>query len=215
MSITSTQLPISTLVREATSEAHSRAESTGFVTHLMAGHLSLTAFTALVRQHRAIYASLERLGKRVEDQPGAAALVRPELARSSALHRDLADLTDLTGAVPEIEPATRRYTERMDAINNLPGYAAHAYTRYLGDLSGGQVIRTMMQRHYGLTTGLSFYTFDQIEKIPPFKASYREALDALPLDDAGRERLVTEAREAFAFNEAVFTDLGKRFPPAA
>ena len=207
--------PVSTLLREATQDAHSRAETTPFVTDLMSGRLSIAAFTALAAQHQAIYAALEDLGRRVAAQSGADALVRPELERCAALTEDLRMLTG-EGPVPAVLAATERYTRRLNSLDDLTGYAAHAYTRYLGDLSGGQAIKRMMQRHYGMTdAGLAFYVFEQIEKIPPFKAAYRTALDALPLDPAGRERLVAEARAAFGYNEAVFIELGEQFRPAA
>ncbi|UFU02809.1 biliverdin-producing heme oxygenase [Ruania suaedae] len=214
MSLVAAAAPVSTLLREATAQAHERAENTGFVQHLMSGRLTVEAFTALVAQHHAIYLSLEALGARVRDLPGADRLVRPELLRSPALARDLAHLS-ADRAAPPATAATRAYVARLDELHDLPGYAAHAYTRYLGDLSGGQIVKTMMQRHYGLgEQGLSFYTFEQIEKIPPYKSGYRAALDALDLDEQERARLVEEARAAFAFNEAVFTDLGELYPPA-
>ena len=207
--------PVSTLLREATQDAHSRAETTPFVTDLMSGRLSIAAFTALAAQHQAIYTALEDLGRRVATHPGADALVRPELERGAALTEDLRMLTG-ENPEPPVLAATERYTHRLNTLDDLTGYAAHAYTRYLGDLSGGQAIKRMMQRHYGMTDeGLAFYTFAQIEKIPPYKASYRAALDALPLDKTGRERLVAEARAAFGYNEAVFAELGKQFRPAA
>lgn len=207
--------PVSTLLREATREAHSRAETSPFVTDLMCGRLSIAAFTALAAQHQAIYAALEDLGRRIADRPGASELVRPELERSAALAEDLEALTG-EDPVPPVLAATRQYTDRLNNIDDLAGYAAHAYTRYLGDLSGGQAIKRMMQRHYGMAEdGLAFYTFAGIEKIPPFKAAYRSALDELPLDPAGRERLVAEARAAFGYNEAVFVELGEQFRPAA
>src|SRR5699024_257501 len=97
--------------------------------------LSVAAFTALAAQHQAIYAALEDLGRRVADQPGAAALVRPELERRAALADDLRALTG-RGPAPPVLAATTRYTDRLNSLDDLTGYAAHAYTRYLGDLSG-------------------------------------------------------------------------------
>lgn len=207
--------PVSVLLKEATQEAHTRAETTAFVTDLMSGRLSVAAFTALAAQHRAIYTALEALGHRVADHPGAAALVRPELERTAALTEDLRTLTG-GGEAPPVLASTEDYVHRLSTLDDLPGYAAHAYTRYLGDLSGGQAIKRMMQRHYGMAEeGLTFYTFTQIAKIPPYKAAYRTALDELPLDEAGRERLVVEARAAFRYNEAVFVELGSQFRPTA
>lgn len=216
MSVTAPpRAPVSAMLREATQDAHSRAETTSFVTDLMSGRLTVAAFTALAAQHQAIYAALEDLGRRVATAPGARALLRPELERTAALAADLEALT-AGGTPPPVLASTERYVDRLNALEDLAGYAAHAYTRYLGDLSGGQAIKRMMQRHYQMSDeGLSFYTFPGIAKIPPYKADYRAALDALPLDEAARQALVSEARAAFGYNEAVFHELGEQFQPAA
>ena len=107
-------------------------------------------------------------------------------------------------------PATQVYADRLaQTADSLPRYAAHAYTRYLGDLSGGQIIKRMLQRHYGFTSeGIAFYDFPEIHKLKPFKDVYRERLDALPLDDEARAAVVEEARLAFRLNADVFGELG-------
>ena len=78
-------------------------------------------------------------------------------------------------------PATQVYVDRLaQTADSLPRYAAHAYTRYLGDLSGGQIIKRMLQRHYGFTSeGIAFYDFPRSTRLKPFKDVYRERLDAL------------------------------------
>ena len=88
---------------------------------------------------------------------------------------------------------------------------AHHYVRYLGDLSGGQVIGRMMQRHYGVSDEcVTFYRFAEIPKTKPYKDNYRAALDALPIDAADRERLLAEAADAFLLNLNLFNALGAR-----
>lgn len=220
MSLTSLPAPATSLsedLRTATSAAHERAEHRGFVQDLMAGTLDLAAVTALAVQHQAIYTSLEALGERVAQTPDARALLHPGLMRSVPIATDVAALRDLTGTDPQIVDATRAYTDILDdPAAGLPVYVANAYTRYLGDLSGGQIIKRMLQRHYGLTEdGLAFYTFTQIEKLPPFKRRYREELDALTLSADEREQVVYEAQRAFDLNAAVFDALGQHFTPRA
>ena len=86
--------------------------------------------------------------------------------------------------------------------------SAHHYVRYLGDLSGGQVIGRMMQRHYGVSDEcVTFYRFAEIPKTKPYKDNYRAALDALPIDAADRERLLAEATDAFLLNLNLFNAL--------
>ncbi|WP_327785624.1 biliverdin-producing heme oxygenase [Arthrobacter sp. 18067] len=88
---------------------------------------------------------------------------------------------------------------------------AHHYVRYLGDLSGGQIISALVQRHYGLTPeGLNFYAFKEIGKIKPYKDAYRARLDATDFSAAERSEILNYAAEAFETNRQVFVDLMER-----
>jgi heme oxygenase len=90
----------------------------------------------------------------------------------------------------------------------LPRYLAHHYTRYLGDLSGGQIIARLVARHYGATTDqLGFYHFEGIESVVPFKRAYRDALNGLDLDPAATDDFIEEVNTSYAFNSAIFDEL--------
>ncbi|WP_029254094.1 heme oxygenase (biliverdin-producing) [Paraoerskovia marina] len=202
---------LSASLREGTRAEHGKAESTGFIEALMSGQLTVAAYADLAAQQWAIYGALEAASARVGVHPAGASLVFDELERTTAIEQDL---TFLLG--PEwqravtIRPATRAYVAALsDLGDDVALYAAHAYTRYLGDLSGGQIVKRMLERHYGLgPESLAFYTFPEIPKAKPFKDLYRERLDALPLTEAEVERTVAEACVAFRLNSAVFADLG-------
>lgn len=61
-------------------------------------------------------------------------------------------------------PALSHYVDRIEQITSSEDPAAllsHAYVRYLGDLSGGQVIRGKIAKAYNLEdgAGVSFYDF--------------------------------------------------------
>lgn len=78
----------------------------------------------------------------------------------------------------------------------------------MGDLSGGQIIRRMLERAYGYDRdGLRFYIFDEIPKTKPFKDSYRTKLDAAPLDETQQQQVIDEANLVFGLNGALFADL--------
>ncbi|MGV9482369.1 biliverdin-producing heme oxygenase, partial [Gordonia aichiensis] len=97
----------------------------------------------------------------------------------------------------------------IDATRTDPArYVAHHYTRYLGDLSGGQVVAHRMREHYGLgASALSFYAFDGIDKLKRYKDAYRDRIDALAIAEPDIERLVAEAISAFELNQALFAEL--------
>ena len=68
---------------------------------------------------------------------------------------------------------------------------AHHYTRYLGDLAGGQVIGRTLEQLYALDgQGLAFYAFPDIGRPVPYRRDYRERLDALPLSSAEQDEVV-------------------------
>ncbi|WP_166843893.1 heme oxygenase (biliverdin-producing) [Isoptericola sp. BMS4] len=215
MSVVAQAAPLSARLREGTRAEHAEAESEGFVERLLAGDLDVHAYADLAVQQHAIYTALERAGERMRHDDRGRALVFDALTRVPAIERDLAHLYGPGWRdTARVLPATEQYVDRLRAVGgDLPSYAAHAYTRYLGDLSGGQVVKRMLQRHYGLSVaGLEFYTFPAIDKVKPFKDLYRERLDALALDAAEADAAVAEAQVAFRLNRAMFVDLGVAHP---
>jgi heme oxygenase len=117
-------------------------------------------------------------------------------------------------------PATRAYADRIrECAERWPGgYVAHHYTRYLGDLSGGQIIRDHAEKTWGFARkgdGVRFYVFEGISNPAAFKRGYRELLDAVAADELERQRIVSECRNAFALNMGVFRALSEEFPLSA
>ncbi len=113
------------------------------------------------------------------------------LVRVPALEQDLAALLGPGwSTVVNPSPSTQRYCERMrEVCFNWPGgFVAHHYTRYLGDLSGGQFLARAIERHLGLDTrtGTAFYDFSAVGDLHAFKAAYRERLDAAPWSATSR-----------------------------
>ena len=203
--------PLSVQLREGTRDEHAMAESEGFIERLLAGRLDLAAYADLAVQQLAVYTALEQASDRVRDDDRGTGLVFDELTRVPAIERDLAHLYGPGWHdACRVLPATEQYVARLHAVaGDLARYAAHAYTRYLGDLSGGQVVKRMLERHYGLDgAGLEFYTFPEIPKAKPFKDLYRERLDGLRLDAHETAVAVEEAQTAFRLNRAVFVELG-------
>jgi heme oxygenase len=85
----------------------------------------------------------------------------------------------------------------------------HHYTRYIGDLSGGQILKKIAQKamNLGEHDGLRFYEFDSIPDEKAFKVNYRAVLDGLPIDQATADRIVEEANGAFHYNMKMFQEL--------
>lgn len=215
-----TSQPLSLALRAATATAHENAEGSDFMAQLLAGKLDSEAVHEFTGQLWFIYDALERAVHEVKDTALTSTIFDSRLDRRASLE---SDLTGMYGSnwrdTVRILPATMKYVARLEEItgtNDPVPVIAHHYVRYLGDVSGGQVIASRLRIHYGVETeSLSFYDFSAIGKIPPFRKNYRAALDELELDEDQREQLISEAKKAFAFNSAVFADLNERHQAAA
>ena len=210
--VTRSDESLSARLKSVTWDEHDRTNSAPFIVALMDGRLDRGAYAALLGQSYLFYRELERAGDAWRSDPVVGPFVSDALVRGPALEADLAWLRG-DGWRDELTalPATQRYTDRIRAVcfDSPSAFVAHHYTRYLGDLSGGQIVRSKLRNIYGLTSdGVRFYLFDQVPKPKVFKDGYRGLLDELPWDEPERAGLVTEVNLAFRLNRAVFDDLG-------
>jgi heme oxygenase len=211
----------STLIRTASHEQHTEAETSTFMSDLLGGRLGVEAYARYTEQLWFVYRALEEGAYALASDPVAGPFIHPGLMRTAELERDLGHLRGpgwRTHAAPL--PATAAYAARVaECAASWPaGYVAHHYTRYLGDLSGGQIIRDKAEKTWGFARkgdGVRFYVFEQIPNPAAFKRGYRELLDAVDVDDLEKRRIVEECRRAFALNTEVFRELGAEFPLSA
>ncbi|MBT2511009.1 biliverdin-producing heme oxygenase [Streptomyces sp. ISL-98] len=216
-----TTTPFSTLIRVASHEQHTEAETSTFMSDMLGGRLSVDAYARYTEQLWFVYRALEDAAESLRGDPVAGPFIRPELMRAAELERDLAHLRGENwreGLEPL--PATAAYARRVtECARSWPaGYVAHHYTRYLGDLSGGQIIRDKAEKTWGFERkgdGVRFYVFESIPNPAAFKRTYRELLDQVNADDLEKQRIIDECKRAFDFNGAVFRELGGEFPLSA
>ncbi|NIY65000.1 heme oxygenase [Streptomyces malaysiensis] len=187
------------------------------MTDLLGGRLGVAAYRRYSEQLWFVYRALESPADALAADPVAGPFLRPELARMAELERDLAHLggpdwhTGLTAL-----PATAAYAERVaECARDWPaGYVAHHYTRYMGDLSGGQIVRDTAEKTWGFDRkgdGVRFYVFESIGNPAAFKREYRALLDTLPVDDLEKQRAVEECKRAYALNAGIFQELAEEF----
>lgn len=194
---------------QRTRASHSETEGAGFMAGLIEGRGSREDYIALSAQHWFIYQAIELAVEGLGTDPVLAQFHHRALVRLPAIE---ADLTELVGANWRDQlsplPTTRAYVNRVNEVANWPGgVVAHHYTRYLGDLSGGQYIAKAMRSAYGLDTGLSFYDFSALGDLTEFKTNYRAALDSAPWDEDEQQKVLDEVLAAYRFNTDLFDDL--------
>ena len=203
---------LSTMLREGTKKSHTMAENVGFVKCFLKGVVEKKSYRRLVTSLYFVYSAMEEEMERLKDHPVISKIYYPELNRKQNLEEDLrfyygANWRD------EIKnsPAGKAYVERIREVAKTEPelLVAHCYTRYLGDLSGGQILKKISQRAMNLTNGegTAFYEFDRISDEKAFKNKYRQAMDELPIDMATAEKIVDEANAAFGRNMELFEEL--------
>lgn len=198
-------------IKSETDSAHRETEQSRFVNALLGGELTKAGYAALLAQTYLVYTTLEEAGRTHADNALVAPFLSDDLLRVDALEADLAFLLGENWREQlDALPATVRYVARLEeiAFDWPAGFVAHHYLRYMGDLSGGQIIRRMLERAYGFQTdGLRFYIFDGIPKPKPFKDTYRANLDALAIPADEKQRFIDEVTLAYRLNGALFADL--------
>ncbi|HYI61238.1 MAG TPA: biliverdin-producing heme oxygenase [Acidimicrobiales bacterium] len=198
----------STTLRERTMADHGDAEGSTLMGDLMAGTLERARIGDMLAQHLIVYRALERTAETFRGDPVVAPFLSDDLARTPALEHDVAALLGAEAvAAPTPRPATAAYVARIEGTTDWPGgFVAHHYTRYLGDLSGGQHIGRVVARAYA-DLDVRFYTFDRIASPKAVKEAYRAQLDRSPWSDEERERIIDEVRVAYALNTDLFRQL--------
>ncbi len=207
-------------LKEGTKKSHSMAENTSFVASFLRGVVDESKYRQLVANFYFIYHALESEMDNNKDNPFVGPMRLNGLTRHDALVKDCeyfygSDWRDKIYPTEE----TQKYVNRIHEVakNNPELLIAHHYTRYMGDLSGGQILKGIAQKALNLKEdGLAFYEFPEINDKKMFKDSYRRVLDTMvPATQKDVDSVVVEANYAFRLNMYMFEeiqgDAGKSF----
>lgn len=192
-------------MRERTALLHADAERSGFVGAMIAGQVTRAGYASFLRNLLPAYQELESALYRHRHAGGFAALYRPELFRARALERDLLSLAgdDWATRLPLVAEG-RAYADRIALAASEDRRArliAHAYTRFMGDLGGGPLLRRRLAATLGLeASSLSFYEFPGIASLREFSHEYRTALDRAVSCEEDVRVAAEEAVAAFQLN---------------
>jgi heme oxygenase (biliverdin-producing, ferredoxin) len=207
---------LATQLREGTSKSHSMAENVSFVKSFLGGVIDKESYRKLVSNLYFVYSAMEEEMEKNKENIYIKPIYFIELNRRKNLELDLEHYYGPNWkSLIRISEATASYVERIKSISvERPELlVAHAYTRYLGDLSGGQLLKKIAQRAMNLSDGkgLAFYEFDEVADEQEFKQNYKKALDSLPLDSNLAENIVAEANVSFTMNMKMFQELETSF----
>ena len=198
-------------LKEGTKKSHSAAENTAFVKSFLRGVISKESYRTLVSDLYFVYVALEEEFRIFKNDPILGALYLPELERVVALETDLRYyFGPIWRSIVKPSEQCQRYVDRIHEVAKTEPelLIGHHYTRYLGDLSGGQILKGIAEKALNLNgEGLYFYEFDKIDNAKIYKEKYRSLLDKLPLTDSQQNAIITEANYAFRLNMYMFEQL--------
>ncbi len=186
---------------------HGAAERSGFIAMMLRGTARREGYALFLRNLLPCYEALEDGLARLAGQPGAGRLALAEVTRVTAIRSDLAWIG---GQGLPVLPEGEAHAARIRTVAEGDGarLIGHAYTRTLGDLSGGQILQRLLAERMGLENdALAFHRFPAIDDIDSFKARYRASIDTAGTEIADPGAVVEEAACAFrhtiALSEAV------------
>jgi heme oxygenase (biliverdin-producing, ferredoxin) len=198
-------------LRVGTKKAHTMAENVGFVKCFLKGVVEKSSYRKLVGNFYFIYSAMEEEMDKHQNHPILSKIHFKELYRKQTLEQDLAFYYGANWREQvQLSSAGETYVKRIREISEKEPelLISHSYTRYLGDLSGGQILKGIAQTAMNLTDGgTAFYEFADISDEKAFKVKYRAALDEMPLDESTCDRIVNEANDAFGMNMKMFQEL--------
>ncbi|KDR54908.1 MULTISPECIES: heme oxygenase (biliverdin-producing) [Oscillatoriales] len=203
---------LATQLREGTKKSHTMAENVGFIKCFLRGTVEKTSYRKLAGNLYFVYTAMEEEMDRHKNHPILSKLYFPELNRKSAIEQDLLFYYGSNWR-EEVQPseAAQAYVARIREISEQEPVLliSHLYTRYLGDLSGGQILKGIAQTAMNLSDGqgTQFYEFNEIPDEKEFKNNYRQIMNDLPIDQETADRIVEEANDAFGMNMKMFNEL--------
>ena len=198
-------------LKEGTKESHSAAENTKFVASFLRGVVDYEEYRKLLTNFYYVYDTMEQRIRETED-PMVQAIKSEDLERKEAIERDLEYYYGPDWKDKQIpSEACNTYCHRINEIAEKDPYllVAHHYTRYIGDLSGGKILKEITARVLKPPAGkgLDFYEFPSIPNAKLFKQNYRAVLDNLGTDSSQENALITEANYAFRLNMYMFDEI--------
>ena len=206
-------------LKTGTKKSHTAAENTKFIASFLGGVVSEENYRELIKDFYFVYSAIEEEFSRIDNSDNKffdriiADIDFKELHRVDAIKKDLRYYYGPNwNTLIKPSEACIQYVERIHEVAETDPYllVGHHYTRYLGDLSGGQILKGIAEKALDLPKGegLHFYEFKDIEDTKAFKVKYREALDLVTTDSHEINDIISEANYAFRLNMYLFDELG-------
>jgi len=196
-------------MKKETWDEHEASKDSNFAISIMSGELGKEGFIEWQRALYPIYVILEDILKKNRKDPVLHIFDHRKLDRAERIFDDLQKL----GADPVKNPSPLKtvppYIAAIEKASESPQrLMAYHYTRYMGDMNGGQVIARAMENVCGIDReALSCYDFSEIGDGYHYRKQYKTLLELSPWTEEEREAFIDEAKIAYARNADFFEEL--------
>lgn len=207
--------PLSNEMLEGTLDVHAEAERCKFVKYLSKGKLEPEVYGRFLVCLYHVYSAMEEETRKLSSHPIVGLVHFPrQVNRIKPLVEDLEYFLGPNWKEKAVvSPATQEYVED---IRHKAKYAphtliAHPFTRYLGDMFGGQVLSKRIKRNFKLNNelGTAFYRFENITNVPDFREFYLDRLNAIRVTDQEKAEIIQASRRVFELNIGIFEEFGE------
>lgn len=205
--------PLSKRLRRETKVAHRLVEGTRLARAFFRGTLTAKTYAEGLARLYPVYVTMEAVLAKTSEGNRLHPFRIPEVFRAEALLDDLRYF----GVAPEPlrTGASAAYHARVEHLARaIPSLlVAHAYVRFMADVSGGLIAGKIAQRVLKLPSrqGLAFLSFPAIPDPGTFRDDFRRRLDAFPRDEEESLALVGEANVAFELNRRLADEVWEEF----
>ncbi len=218
---------------DGTRKSHSMAQNSAFVQGFFKGISSPESYKNLLTSLYYVYSAMESevldalKDSDTKEAQWIRALDAKELRRLSGLEKDMeyfygenwkediappsAGTVAYVGRIRElVADMNDESDEETSKKSLLYLFVAHQYTRYLGDLFGGQMMGNMASRSMDLPqdgSGTAFYTFDNVPSTKDFITDWYTTLNDLGISPKQQQEIVDEANLVFDLNIGILEEL--------
>lgn len=197
-------------LKEGTKTIHNQVEKHPFVERLLKNTLETSSYQQYLVDLRAVYGALEEgIKTNLATKPELKKIYFPDLERFSSLTADL-DTPSFKELPVCVSEAASKYVAHLAQLAHQDPmlYVGHAYARYLGDVSGGLILKKHVKEKW--PDALHFYDFSILLRntnqttVLSFKEFYKTCLDSLYIEEKKRKEIIQEAYLAFEYAEKMF-----------
>lgn len=196
-------------MKKETFDEHELSKDSGFATSLMSGEWDALAFIEWQNALYPVYVALEKNLVANRKDPSLHIFDHRKLDRAGRIKHDLGTYGVDPIETPSTLASVAPYVAAVEAASASPQrLMAYHYTRYMGDMIGGQVIARCMMKEYGMTPdSLTCYDFSECGDIHQYRKTYKTLLELVPWTEEERREFIEEVKVAYKVNAAMFEEL--------